>query len=143
MPYIVGVNVDDMTINVLKTGFKIGFFFSSNSYLSGTKVFIGDNLAHFSANVIQLAQQYEVKSICLTNHTTHVMQPVDAAFFGPIKRLWRSILEAWKRSNSAQSRALSKNAFLELLRRFHQQLQTETGRNTYLISSLRSTAAPF
>ncbi|GFO12954.1 pogo transposable element with krab domain [Plakobranchus ocellatus] len=135
----IGVKVDGLTVSALKTGSRT-VLSTTLANLSGQKVLIGNNVSsHFSANVIQLAQQNEVKFICLPSNATHLMQPLDVAFFGPMKRQWRGVLEAWKRSTTSPSQSLSKDAFPGLLNRLQQQLQTETGRNANLSSGFRAT----
>ena len=115
-------------------------FLHHTRHLSGSKVLIGDNLSsHFNASVIRLAQQHDVKFICLPSNATHLIQPLDVAFFGPLKSQWKNILGAWKRSNASMSQALSKDAFPGLLKRLNQQLQTESGKNENLVSGFRAT----
>ena len=126
MPDTIAVKVDGSISSVLKTGFKTAFY--TTSHLSGSKVLIGDNLSsHFNASVIRLAQQRDVKFICLPSNATHLIQPLDVAFY------------AWKRSNASMSQALSKDAFLGLLKRLNQQLQTESGKNENFVSGFRAT----
>jgi len=38
--------------------------------------------------------------VYLPSNTTQITQPLDVAFFGPMKKLWRSILTQWKESKS-------------------------------------------
>lgn len=43
------------------------------------------------------------------------MQQLDVAFYGPMKRAWRKILDNWKASGRKVTRTLSKDAFPKLL----------------------------
>ena len=66
----------------------------------GRKIVIGDNVAtHFSKNVLTTCERLDIGFICLPAHTTHLTQPLDVAFFAPLKRAWRKILCEWKTVN--------------------------------------------
>ena len=85
--------------------------------LDGRKVILGDNLSsHFSKRVLELSEQNNLTFICLPPNSTHLLQPLDVAFFAPLKRKWRKILDAWKSSQRKQSQLLSKDAFPRLLK---------------------------
>lgn len=60
--------------------------------LSGKKVVISDNLSsHFTSTVLRLAAQHEILFVCLPPNATHLLQPLDVAFYGPLKRHWRKV----------------------------------------------------
>lgn len=84
---------------------------------NGPVVLIGDNLSsQVSLKVLQLCEQYNIKFVCLLPNTTHITQPLDVAFFGPMKKLWRSILSKWKESKlGAKYPTIPKDLFLKLL----------------------------
>ena len=66
----------------------------------GIKVIIGDNLAsHFLHNVIQLAESTNIRFVTLPPNTTHLCQPLDVAVFRPVKRLWRQMLNEWRKES--------------------------------------------
>ena len=80
-------------------------------------VLIGDNLSsHFSPDVISLALANNVRFVCLPRNSTHISQPLDVAFFGPLKRQWRKVLDKWKDSNKKKKKNLNKDDFPKLLR---------------------------
>jgi len=80
-------------------------------------VLIGDNLAsHFSESVIKSAQENDVHFVCLPKNATHLCQPLDVAFYRPLKRCWRSILDDWKQRRNTKSSTVTKEAFPGLLR---------------------------
>ena len=65
--------------------------------LDGTKALIGDNLSsHLSDTVIRECGRNNIRFICLPPNSTHLTQPLDRAVFGPMKRVWRSMLSEWK-----------------------------------------------
>lgn len=83
--------------------------------LPGSKVIIGDNLSsHLNIEVIELCQEYQIKFVFLPPNSTHLTQPLDVAFFGPLKREWRKILLNYKISNPGQS-TINKKHFPKLL----------------------------
>ena len=50
--------------------------------LEGDVVLIGDNLSsHCTSCVLSLAQGHNIKLLSLPSNSTHLMQPLDAAFF--------------------------------------------------------------
>ncbi|CAH2101609.1 unnamed protein product [Euphydryas editha] len=67
----------------------------------GVKLVIGDNLAsHLCVETIQLCQNHNIRFAFLPKNATHLTQPLDVAFFGPMKRLWREILTNYKATYS-------------------------------------------
>lgn len=65
--------------------------------LNGPKVLIGDNLnSHITMSVIEECANNEIKFILLPPNSTHLLQPLDVAYFRPVKACWRRILEEWK-----------------------------------------------
>ena len=51
------------------------------------KVIIGDNLSsHFSTDVLNLCDQHNISFVCLVPNSTHLTQPLDIAFYGPLKK---------------------------------------------------------
>lgn len=65
----------------------------------GTKVVIGDNLSsHISLEVLHLCEENSIKFIPLPPTATHLLQPLDVAFFHPLKSHWREVLTNWKKT---------------------------------------------
>ncbi len=93
--------------------------------LIGPKVIIGDNLSsHISEEVINLAQKENVLFICLPANCTHIAQPLDVTFFGPLKRVWRNILLKFKMSNPTE-RVVPKDVFPSLMNELWQSIFAE------------------
>jgi len=60
--------------------------------LPGKKLLIGDNLSsHFTSTVLSLAAQYDILFVCLPPNATHLLQPLDVAFYRPLKGYWRKV----------------------------------------------------
>lgn len=54
----------------------------------GPKVLIGNNLAsHFSEEVVELAIANNVRCLCLPLNATQIAQPLDVAYFAPLKKM--------------------------------------------------------
>ena len=93
------------------------------SELSGRKVIIGDNLSsHFSEKVLSLAKDNNISFTCLPPNSTHLAQPLDVAFYGPLKRSWRIILDEWKTSQKKRSALVTTDAFPGLLRKLYSKM---------------------
>ena len=65
--------------------------------LEGKKVLICDNLSsHLTVHSLRLCRENQVSLICLPPNSTHLTQPLDVAFFRPVKIAWRNVLSEWK-----------------------------------------------
>ena len=88
----------------------------------GTKVVIGDNLAsHFTLSVVQLANDNNIRFVCLLPNATHLLQPLDVAVFRPLKINWRNILETWRKESRVKG-TIPKNQFPGMLLKLQNQL---------------------
>jgi len=86
------------------------------SKLSGPKVLIGDNLSsHLSTDSIKLCKKNNIRFVFLPNNSTHLTQPLDVAFFRPLKIHWRNILEQWKKQKERMNAHSQKIDFLDCL----------------------------
>jgi len=80
-------------------------------------VLIGDNLAsHFTESVIRSAEANNIAFVCLPKNSTHLCQPLDVAFYRPMKMKWWEILDTWKQNSSKKSTTIAKDKFPALLR---------------------------
>lgn len=85
--------------------------------LDGPKVIIGDNLSsHVNIDVVELCEKHNVRFVLLPPNSTQLSQPLDVAFFGPLKKVWRKILKDYKIENPKQA-ALNKAHFPPLLKK--------------------------
>jgi len=81
----------------------------------GRKILIGDNLSsHISPEVIKLCNKYQIDFILLPPNSTHITQPLDIAFFRPLKGSWRKVLDDWK--SNKKSPSVDKSTFPSLLK---------------------------
>lgn len=94
--------------------------------LEGRKVLIGDNLSsHFSNEVLFECQKNNISFICLAPNATHLLQPLDVAFFRPMKAKWRSILAEYKMAK--KKRTVPKDVFPKLLKKLMAELPNQEG----------------
>ena len=106
----------------------------------GRKVLIGDNLSsHFSKRVLKLAAEHNIQFVCLPSNATHLMQPLDVAFFGPMKREWRKILDDWKTASRNTSATVTKEWFPRLLTRLMENPQIADRASSNLKAGFRAT----
>ena len=85
---------------------------------AGKKVLIGDNLSsHINVAVLKKCEETQIAFIALPPNSTHLTQPLDIAYFRPMKVAWRKILGQWKETGNGRNAAgLSKDQFPRLLK---------------------------
>lgn len=87
------------------------------SKLDGVKILLGDNLAsHLNVDVIKICLDHNIKFVFLPTNSTHLTQPLDVAFFHPLKQSWRSILLKWKQGPGRAETTVPKDRFPPLLK---------------------------
>jgi hypothetical protein len=97
---------------------------------NGRKVVIGDNLStHFSPDVIKSCNDNDILFVCLPPNATHLLQPLDVAFFRPLKQAWRKILCDWKVTADRRLINLPKNHFPSLLRKLCDEIKPNAPKN--------------
>lgn len=98
-------------------------FVKCTKNIEGRKVIIGDNLSsHFSEDVLQLAAKNDITFVCLPPNSTHLLQPLDVAFYAPLKKYWRKVLDVWKSTCKKKSATLSKDQFPKLLKKLYEYI---------------------
>ena len=102
----------------------------------GLKVMIGDNLSsHLNITVVKKCQELNIRFALLPPNTTHICQPLDVAYFAPMKRIWRATISDWKIKNPSK-KAVDKTQFLPLLKNAINKLGNNACAN--IISGFRS-----
>lgn len=95
--------------------------------LDGKKILIGDNLSsHVSIMVLQKCMENNIQFILLPPNSTHLCQPLDVAFFHPLKNAWRVVLTEWKKSNRG---VFPKSEFPRLLNETLQKVGANVEKN--------------
>ena len=101
------------------------------------RVLIGDNLAsHLSADVIELCEKNNIRMVFLPPNSTHLLQPLDVAIYGPMKAAWRKVLTKWKQSDGMYYTTLPKVHFPRLLLELMHSMEDKSN---YAISGFRTT----
>ena len=104
------------------------------------QVLVGDNLSsHFSPMVLNTCEQMDISFVCLPSNSTHLMQPLDVAFYAPLKKYWRAILSDWKKNEGRKMSTLSKDVFPQLLKKLRQRLDENGKGSENLRSGFRKT----
>ena len=121
-----------LILKVLPIGLKPLFYHGPVRRLL-KKVIIGDILSsHFSPEVVRLCEEHSISFVCLVPNSTHLSQPLDVAYYGPLKRKWREILKSWKMRNPSLI-SLPKDEFPKLLKELVESLN-----NGNLISGFKA-----
>ncbi|CAK1583545.1 unnamed protein product [Parnassius mnemosyne] len=97
--------------------------------LPSKKVVICDNLSsHLNVSVIELCECHNIQFVFIPSSSTHITQPLDVAFFAPLKKVWRAILLKYKMENPNQT-TLNKNHFPKLLHSLVDQVEIYSSKN--------------
>ena len=72
-----------------------------------------DHSSHFNPEAIKIAAEAEIIIFCLPPHTTHVAQPLDVSFFGPLKGHWSKVCHSYMTDNPVK--VVTKFQFCSLL----------------------------
>jgi len=100
------------------------------------KVMIGDNFAsHVSEEVIKSCAENGISFVLLPPNTTHLTQPLNVAFFKPLKLKWRDVLRSWKNKNIS---TLPKTQFPGLLKNVINELNINNNISTNLKSGFEA-----
>ena len=93
--------------------------------LDGKKCVIGDNLSsHISARTLRLCEENNIAFVFLPPNSTHILQPLDVSYFGPMKKAWREILTEWKLSNTTRCVTMPKDCFPTQLNKLMSRLSS-------------------
>lgn len=91
------------------------------------RVLMGDNVAsHMSLRVINSCIENNIKFVMLPPNSTHLCQPLDVAYFRPLKKAWRSTLEVWKERNKG---CVPKHIFPRLLKKALEAIKNNSQKN--------------
>ena len=84
---------------------ELFFYWLEKHFLQNAVVYhpilllLNGHSSHFELKTIQLARQNNMIMFCLPPHTTHVCQPLDCSFFGPLKKSWQQECHHFYRKN--------------------------------------------
>ena len=60
-------------------------------------ILMDGHASHSNIAVSSFARQNDIILYCFPAHASHVIQPLDLAFFGPMKKIWNSALDEFSR----------------------------------------------
>ena len=107
---------------------------------TGKKVLMGDDLSsHINPQVIQACSENNLAFVCLPPNSTHLTQPLDVAFYRPMKIARRKVLSEWKRKSPNQSSAMPKDKFPQQLSLLHVALDINNRATENIMSDFRKT----
>ena len=95
----------------------------------GKKVLIGDNLSsHLSFKVLSECLRLNISFVMLVPNSTDKCQPLDVAYFGPQKKVWRQMLDE-HRTKYPSSTGLNKATFPTLLKTLINRMDLKNEKN--------------
>lgn len=104
----------------------------------GKQVLIGDNLSsHISLAVLEACKKNNISFVSLPPNSTHLTQPLDVAYFRPMKVAWRKILTEWKEGKGRKLPSIPKDEFPRLLSLLMAKLKDKSAEN--LMAGFRKT----
>lgn len=122
----------------------LNLFVPETRHFKDEVVLIGDNLAsHFSNEVIEAAIKNKIRFVCLPTNSTHLCQPLDVAFYAPLKKQWRQILENYKNSRRKNAQNLSKENFPGLLKKLIQMSLVDDVSQNLISGFIKCGISPF
>ena len=96
----------------------------------GKKCLIGDNLSsHLSIETIKLCHKENISFVFLPANSTHLTQPLDVAFFRPMKIAWRNVVLKWKKTDGKSQATIPKGCFPKLLNKLMEELRENSKSN--------------
>ena len=95
-------------------------------------LFLDGHNSHTALELISRAKAKKITIYCLPPHTTHLLQPLDLAVFGPLKSVWRKSVREHKLATNATQ--ISKHVFPSVLSR----LFSDSILSEHLVSGFRA-----
>lgn len=77
-------------------------------------LFVDGHTSHFSFETSEFCAEKKIVLVALHPNSTHLIQPMDVAVFGPLKTSWRAAVYQWKYKNN-NFKPLTKEHFAGLL----------------------------
>lgn len=71
-------------------------FLLEKQYTLPVIVFLDGHSSHLSLQLSRFCRDHSIIIVCLYPNTTHILQPLDVAFFFPLKCHWKKALRTWR-----------------------------------------------
>ncbi len=110
-----------MSDTVFENRFCAYFVSAVSSKTKPVFLFFDSRGSHLTYNTVKKAREEQIEIICLPPHTSHALQPLDVAVFGPLKAHWWQILLRFYRETYMA--IVSKHVFPSLLKQLCNKLQ--------------------
>lgn len=59
-------------------------------------LFLDGHMSHYSLHLSKFCREQKIILISLYPNSTHIIQPLDVAVFGPLKSKWKKIVQQWR-----------------------------------------------
>ena len=97
---------------------------------TGPKVQIGDNLSsHLNEDIVSACERNNIRFVFLPPNSTHLTQPLNVAFFHPLKLAWRKVLCDYKSKQITGAGTITKDEFLAFLKKWEDQVGFSNSKN--------------
>lgn len=70
-------------------------FLAKNNIERPVVVFLDGHASHLSLALSSFCRENQIILVCLPPNATHIMQPLDVAFFHPLKQKWKGFARKW------------------------------------------------
>ena len=91
--------------------------------------------SHLDKAIIEICESENIRFVFLPPNATHLTQPLDVAYFQPLKSAWRAILSDWKEKSNCTA-SLPKDEVPKLLKNLESQIQIHSAEN--MVSGFRA-----
>lgn len=63
-------------------------------------IYLNNHSSHITIPLVKFCREKQIEIIGLYPNSTHILQPLDIAFFHPFKEMWKKIVAKWKIQNN-------------------------------------------
>ena len=60
-------------------------------------LYLDGHSSHVTIPLVRFCRENQIELISLVPHSTHITQPLDISFFGPLKQNWKKAIRQWKK----------------------------------------------
>lgn len=65
-------------------------------------LYVDGHSSHMSIQLSDFCRDNQIILIALYPNATHILQPMDVAVFGPLKKIWRKVVRDWRMNNDGR-----------------------------------------